>query len=104
MEKIAFTMQLNPGQRDEYKRRHDEIQDDLKTLLLQAGIRDYSIFLDEKNHVLFAVLRRTKNHHMDELPSHEVMRRWWEFMAPIMETHDTNEPVVHPLEMMFHMD
>lgn len=104
MEKIAFTMQLNAGQKEEYKRRHDQIWPELKTLLLCAGVRDYSIYLDEKNNVLFAVLRRTKDHTMADLPKEEIMQRWWEYMAPIMRTHETNEPVSHPLELVFHMD
>ena len=104
MEKIAFAMQLNAGQKEEYKRRHDEIWPGLKALLLNAGIRDYSIYLDEESNVLFAVLRRTQDHTMDALPQEEIMQRWWEYMAPIMRTHDNNEPVTRPLEPVFHMD
>lgn len=104
MEKIAFTMQLNPGQKEEYKKRHDELWPELKSLLLNAGVRDYSIFLDEKNNTLFGVLWRTDDHTMDALPEQEIMKKWWKFMAPIMATHDNNEPVSKPLELVFHMD
>lgn len=97
-------MQLNPGQKEEYKRRHDQIWPELKALLLEAGIRDYSIFLAEETNTLFAVLKRTADHTMETLPTHEIMRRWWEYMAPIMETHPSNEPVARPLEQVFHMD
>ncbi|MGD9210359.1 MAG: L-rhamnose mutarotase [Desulfobacteraceae bacterium] len=104
MEQIAFTMQLNAGQKEEYKRRHDEIWPELKLLLLRVGVRDYSIYLDEKSNVLFAVLRRTKDHTMDELPKEKIMQRWWQYMAPIMRTHENNEPISKPLELVFHMD
>ena len=40
MEKIAFKMRLNPGQKEEYKRRHDEIWPELIALLKEAGISD----------------------------------------------------------------
>lgn len=104
MEKIAFVMHLNPGQKEEYKKRHDEIWPDLKNLLLESGISDYSIFLDEETNALFGVLRRTEEHTMDQLPKQEIMQRWWEFMAPIMVTHENNEPVSRPLPLVFHMD
>jgi len=85
MEQIAFVMQLNAGQKQEYKKRHDAIWPELKTLLLEAGIRDYSIFLDDTTNMLFGVLKRTSDHSMEQLPQKEVMQRWWKFMAPIME-------------------
>ena len=44
MKRVAFTMQLKPGQKEEYKKRHDEIWPELKQLLKQAGISEYSIF------------------------------------------------------------
>jgi len=104
MEQIAFVMQLNAGQKQEYKKRHDAIWPELKSLLLESGIRDYSIFLDDKTNTLFGVLKRTSNHSMEQLPEKEVMQRWWKFMAPFMETHDNNEPVSRPLDLVFHMD
>lgn len=103
MEKIAFKMMLNPAQASEYKKRHDEIWPDLSELLREAGISDYSIFLDEETNILFAVLRRTDNHSMDELPSTEIMQRWWSFMGDIMATNPDGSPVVTPLTKMFHL-
>ena len=103
MEKIAFKMMLNPGQASEYKKRHDEIWPDLSELLRTAGISDYSIFLDEEANILFAVLRRTKDHGMDELPEHEIMQRWWAFMGDIMATNDDGSPVVIPLKEVFYL-
>jgi L-rhamnose mutarotase len=104
MEKIAFTMQLDPGQKTEYIRRHETIWPELKDLLVDAGISDYTIFLDEDTSILFAVLKRSSNHAMDALPDNKIMRRWWEYMAPIMKTNEDNSPVSRPLEQVFHMD
>ena len=103
MEKFAFRMRLNPGCRDEYKRRHDEIWPELVTLLREAGISDYSIHLDEETNLLFGVLWRRDDHGMDALPAHEVMQRWWAHMADIMDTAPDNKPIVVPLRPMFHM-
>ena len=67
-ERIAFRMNLNPGQAAEYEKRHDEIFPELATALKRAGISDYSIWLDPETHHLFAILTRTDDHTMDRLP------------------------------------
>ncbi|OYQ38803.1 L-rhamnose mutarotase [Rhodoferax sp. TH121] len=103
-EKYAFRMFLNPGCVAEYKKRHDEIWPELSALLTKAGVRDYSIYLDEEHHVLFAVLRRLPGHTMDVLPQHPVMQRWWAHMADIMRANPDGSPVAEPLPCMFHMD
>ncbi len=103
MEQIGFRMQLNDGQAEEYRRRHDEIWPELVELLKQAGISDYSIFLHEDTNSLFAVLRRTADHTMDKLPLDPIMQRWWAHMADIMASDANNEPVVEPLDRVFHL-
>ena len=103
MKQIAFKMFLNPGQADLYKKRHDEIWVELVRILKDAGISDYSIFLDPETNTLFAILRRIEEHQMDQLPKHELMQRWWSFMSDIMETAVDGTPIVKPLDFMFHM-
>ena len=103
MEKFAFKMHLNPGCKDAYKKRHDEIWPELVTLLKEAGVSDYSIHLDEKSNTLFGVLWRAADHKMDALPGHEIMQRWWAHMSDIMETKPDNEPIAEPLTPVFHM-
>lgn len=103
-ERVAFTMKLKPGNEAEYKKRHDEIWPELSQALRDAGVSDYSIFLDEASLTLFAVQKRSENHTADRLPQHPVVKRWWAAMAPLMETHPDNEPVSQPLPEVFHMD
>lgn len=104
MEKIGFKMFLNKGLAEEYKKRHDEIFPELVVLLKEAGISDYSIFLDEETNVLFGVLWREKDHAMADLPKSDIMKRWWAHMADVMETNDKNEPISEELKLVFHMD
>ena len=54
MDRVAFKMHLNEGQKQEYIKRHNEIWPELKQLLKDAGIHEYSIFLDEETSTLFA--------------------------------------------------
>lgn len=103
MPQIAFKMFLNPGQEAEYRRRHDAIWPELRALLKESGVRDYVIYLDPDSHSLFAVLRRPHLHHMDELPNHPIMRKWWAHMADIMRTNPDGSPVVVPLIETFHL-
>jgi L-rhamnose mutarotase len=100
-ETVAFRMLLRPGAEREYRRRHDEIWPDLEAELLAAGILDYRIFGDPKNHCLFAVITRVRIHQMDELPNKPVVRRWWAMMADLMVTEADLSPQVTDLEEMF---
>lgn len=103
-ETYAFRMRLNPGRADEYERRHDAIWPELLALLREAGVSDYSIWLDEETGMLLGTLRRPADHDVDALPDHPVMQRWWAMMADIMEVHPSNEPVAVPLRRVFHME
>ncbi len=104
MRRSAFKMRLLPGMRDEYVRRHNEIWPELKQLLSDSGVRDYTIFLDEETDTLFAVQKNEGGAGSQDLGSTEIVRRWWEYMADIMETNPDNSPVSVPLEEVFHMD
>lgn len=101
MQEIAFTMKLKKGFEQEYKKRHDEIWEELSSKLYEAGIRDYAIYLDENNGTLFAVQQRIDEHTIDVLPALPIMKKWWAFMADIMETNPDNSPVSVPLTCVF---
>lgn len=102
-ERIAFRMNLNPGQAAEYEKRHDEIFPELSQALKDAGVSDYTIWLDPESHHLFGILTRTDNHTMAKLPDTAIMKRWWKHMADIMETHPDNVPVQVPLKQVFYL-
>ena len=104
MEEVAFTMQLKPGNVAEYQRRHDEIWPELSEALEKACIRDYSIYLAPESGTLFAVQKRTPDHTADQLPGLPIMKRWWDYMADLMDTNPDNSPVAKPLQRVFHMD
>lgn len=97
-------MKLKPGVEAEYQRRHDEIWPELTETLIDAGIRDYSIYLDRSTGILFAVQKRVPGHTVDSLPSLPIMKKWWAYMADLMETNPDNSPVASTLERVFHQD
>jgi L-rhamnose mutarotase len=103
MKQIAFKMKLRKGFEQEYKRRHDEIGQELKDLLHSKSISDYYIFLDEATGDLFGTLKIEDEQKLEELPQHPVMQRWWAFMKDIMETAEDNSPVSIPLQQVFYL-
>lgn len=103
MQRHAFKMKLKPGVQAEYKRRHDEIWPELARAIQGAGISDYSIFLDEETLTLFAVQKLADDNKAAALPSHPVVRKWWDSMADLMEVHPDNAPVCKELKEVFHL-
>ena len=97
-------MQLKPSVVAEYKKRHDEIWPELAAELKAAGVSDYSIFLDEETLTLFAMQQLSDKNSANRLPDSPVVRKWWDFMAPLMETHPDNSPVAKSLKEVFHLD
>ena len=104
MQRHAFKMKLKPGVVAEYKKRHDEIWPELVAALKAAGVSDYSIFFDEETLTLFAVQKLGEHNSAADLPDSPVVRKWWDYMAPLMETHPDNSPVAVPLKEVFHLD
>jgi len=101
---VAFKMKLNAGQAAEYKKRHDNIWNELKTELKNAGVYDYNIFLDEETNILFAVQKVKEGFSGDSQTVTPITQKWWDMMADIMEVNPDNSPVSKPLVQMFHFE
>ena len=84
MIRASFKMKLKPGFEAEYQKRHDEIWPELSKVLTEAGVSDYSIFLDADTRTLFAVWKLTDDNTGADLPNHPMVKKWWAYMADIM--------------------
>ena len=104
MKRVAFKMYLNEGQKAAYKKRHDEIWPELSKALSKAGVSDYSIYLDEETLTLFAIQKLSQDNTADDLPNTEIVKKWWDYMADIMDVNPDNSPVCIPLKEVFHME
>ena len=104
MQRHAFKMKLKPGAVAEYQKRHDKLWPELAAALKAAGVSDYSIFLDKETLTLFAVQKLSDGNTAATLPDSPVVRKWWDFMAPLMETHPDKSPMARPLREVFHLD
>ena len=103
MERIAFKMKLKDNQKDIYKKRHDELWPELKSLLEASGISEYSIFLDEETNTLFAFQKVTGENSSQDLANNNIVKKWWDYMADIMVVNPDNSPVSIPLEEVFYL-
>lgn len=101
--RLAFRMQLFPGKASEYKQRHDALWPELEALLREKGVRNYSIFLDERDGALFGVLEIDDALRLEELPEEPVMKKWWQYMKDIMESNADGSPVSVPLQDVFYL-
>lgn len=93
MIKKAFKMKLFPGNRDEYKKRHDLIWPELVDVLKQHGAKSYSIFLDEETNILFSYIEMDNIEDWNKVSETKVCKKWWDFMKDIMDTNEDNSPV-----------
>tara|TARA_B100000809_G_scaffold54621_1_gene50292 strand:+ start:31806 stop:32120 length:315 start_codon:yes stop_codon:yes gene_type:complete len=103
MNRIAFKMHLKEGQKEEYKKRHDAIWPELKSLLEKSGVSEYSIFLDEETNTLFGFQKVTGDRDSQDLGQTEIVKKWWAYMADIMETNPDNSPIAVSLPELFFM-
>lgn len=104
MKRLAFKMYLNEGQKEEYKKRHADIWPELKELLAEAGVSEYSIFLDEETNTLFAFQKVNGDGGSQDLGKTEIVQKWWKYMADIMKVNPDNSPISVELEEVFYME
>ena len=104
MVRNAFKMKLKLGCVEEYKKRHDEIWPELAQAHTEAGISDYSIYFDEESLTLFAFQKLSESHTAGSLKDLDVVKKWWVYMADLMDTIPECSPGVSPLFEVFHMD
>ena len=104
MQRLAFKMKLNKGQKKAYKKRHDELWPELQQLLKDNGVSEYSIFLDDETNTLFAFQKVSGDGGSQDLTNNEIVKKWWDYMADIMEVNPDNSPVSIPLEELFYLE
>ncbi len=76
MERVCFVYELQPGAEEEYERRHREVPDELRRLLDEAGVSDYSIFRRESTLYCFLEARPSWAVAQEVLSQSEVQHRW----------------------------
>jgi L-rhamnose mutarotase len=104
MKRFGFKMKMKPGCREEYIKRHNAIWPELKEMIKNGGVSDYSIFLDEETNILFGVQKVSGEESSQDMGVNPIVAKWWDYMKDIMETNPDNSPVTIPLEEVFYME
>ena len=105
MERNAWKGRIKKGMQDEYKRRHDVIWPEMKQLLKDAGIANYSIWSDGET--VFGYYECEKGvAFAEQTQAHSpVVDRWNEYMQDVLEL--VMDPVTGAqpkLDCMFRME
>jgi L-rhamnose mutarotase len=103
MPRIAFRMKVNAGRQAEYLHRHNPIWPELEATLRAHGVNSYSIFLDSASGDLFAYAEIEEVARWQSIADTPICKKWWDFMAPLMPTHEDNRPVSSDLDEVFHI-
>jgi L-rhamnose mutarotase len=100
----AFRMAVHPGREAEYERRHRPIWAELEAVLVEHGVRSYSIFLDAADGSLFAYVEVEDEARWEAIASTEACRRWWRYMREVMPTNPDDSPRSESLREVFHLE
>lgn len=105
MERMAWKGRIKPGFKAEYIRRHDEIWPEMKALLKEAGICNYTIFANGEE--LFGYYECEKGIAFAEKTQADspIVDRWNEYMKDILELEMDPVTGAQPkLEPVFRLD
>ena len=100
----GFKMKLYPDMAEEYEKRHNELWPEMKEMIHEYGGKNYTIFLDKETNVLFGYIELESEELWDKSAETEICKKWWKYMADIMEINEDNSPVSISLKNVFHLD
>jgi L-rhamnose mutarotase len=102
LERKAWRASIKEGCVDEYRKRHDEIWQEMKEVLKSAGVKNYTIFLDGLE--LFGYYECEKGvEYADKIQNEsEVVKKWNEYMSDILVWKDNKTQP--KLEEVFRLD
>ena len=100
----AFKMRLEYGMGPEFERRHAEVWPEVEELIHEYGGSNCSVFLDERQGVLFGVIAVEDEDRWATIRGNVLLEKWFEYIAPTIKMTRENRPAAVPLRMVFHMD
>ena len=100
----SFNMHLYEGMAEEYERRHNLLWPEMKDMIHEYGGHNYSIFLDSETNVLYGYIEIEEEAKWAKSADTAINRKWWDYMADIMDTNPDNSPVSVDLKPVFHLD
>lgn len=99
----GFKMRVYHNCHEEYERRHNLLWPEMKEMIHNYGGRNYTIFLDKDTDTLFGYLEVEDEELWAKSADDPVCRKWWDYMADVMDTNEDNSPVSIDLKEVFHL-
>lgn len=110
MKRIAETFKIDPRYVKEYKKDHDNIWPEMKKLIRDAGIKNYSIFFREDG-TLFSYYEsrldeKTLKKNQEKASKTETFKKWQIAMEKylVKEKPGKAGPEITGLDEVFHID
>ena len=105
MERYAWKAAIKSCKRAEYIRRHDELWPEMKSVLKEAGIVNYSIWLDGEEVFGYYECEKGAAYAARIQAESPVVERWNEFMKDVMDmTMDEKTGAQPLLEEVFYLE
>ena len=95
---------MNLEKLEEYKKLHSAVWPQVLEMIRLCNIRNYSIYWDKDTNILFGYQEIEGETSSQDMGADEVTRRWWDYMADLMEVNPDNSPVTVSLREVFHLD
>ncbi len=95
MKRMGFVIRLNPADMERYKELHAEVWPTVLDQIRACHIRNYSIFLHEPEHLLFAYYEYHGADHpadMERMAADPKTQQWWDLCMPLMQPLDNRQP------------
>jgi L-rhamnose mutarotase len=102
MARVAFVMELLPGNEAVYRQKHDDIWPEMVETLHRFGIYNYSIY--RHGLTLFAYLECDDPDRLVTQRDDPVVQRWWAMMKPYMRYKADGTPWSESIDEVFHLD
>ena len=105
MEKYAWSAKIVEGKEAEYIRRHDEIWQELKDLLKEAGIKNYTIWLTSTTLFGYYECEKGIEFAAKTQANSPIVDKWNEYMKDILIMEMDPETGAQPqLKKVFELD
>ena len=97
MERYAWRASVKPGKQAEYLERHNQIWPQMKAVLKEAGIVNYSIWLADGEVFGYYECEKGAAYAAKVQSESPVVDRWDEYMKDVMEMKKDEKTGAHPL-------
>ena len=89
MEKVIWRATVREGMKEEYIRRHNEIWPEMVAALKEAGICNYTIWMDGDELFGYYECEKGAEYALKYQAESEVVCRWEKSMEPVMQKRES---------------